>query len=1369
MPTASSADSPSPELHTRPCFRSFFASLFAVTLCLAVWTPAGFAQSSCTGLCLQQTTCPSGTTSITGTVYAPNGSVPLPNVLVYVPNGGSAPDYGVQPLATGVANPPTVSGSPLVSTFSSPNGTFTLQNMPVGTNIPLVIQAGKWRRMISIPTVSACTNTAVAAASTSLPQSPEQFTSLDSIPKIGVVTGQFDNLECTVRQIGVNNSQFTDPAGTGAVNFYLGDNGAGAQIDSNTPTESSLWSTQANVNSYDLLLLPSQSAPNDPAASAANQAKLVSYANAGGRVFTSGDSWDWLYNVSPFSGTAVWDVNQGTSNHTDTGFVDEVSNPYGQIFASWLVSESISGTSGQIPGITGVTKDYGGVIAPTSQWLYVNDSTLGNSLSQIFSFDTPIGAAPGNFLGRVFFKDATYGEVPGGLTTGVTFPAECSNGAAPPSQLVLDFLLFNLSGNLPLPQTLSFTTPAPASAANNTNFTVAATATSNLTVFFTGSGGCSYVDNQNGTATYTMNSATTACSVVASQPGSGPVGAGGPVDYAAAPQVTETTLLPQAITFTMNPPPNAYLSPGPGNQFTVAATGGGSGNPVTFTSSGSCTNVGGNYTMSQIPTTACLVIANQAGDGVNYAAAPTVTQTVQIGQIWYDLSSPPNQPLTAPYGSSFYTVTGTTTSELPPTYSSSGVCSPGPTTEQIVGIPEWSATYTMNSGTGTCTIQVSIAGNATWAAAPTINLTPVTTATKATNTVTLNNVPSSAEYGSSFTISASGLGTGAISYSSDGVVCTNSGATYTMISGTGSCTATATQAADSNYALGSKSGSVAALPANSNVAVQTSGSPSTYGSPVTFTATITSDTGDVRRPNQRKGNAKPNLVGGTVAWSSNTGCGSTNVSSGYPGTATCATSSLSAGSDLVTATYSGDANHTAGSPGSTNQTVNQAASAISVTSVSPSQVAYGSTAAVTVRAQLTWSGSGSPPTAGNVSISGSGLNGTFGTTNCLAPSGDSITCTNVYTPTGTEAAGTYTMAAAFSADTNYKHSSSAQSGNFIITPANCSGIFAPANNATLGGTSATFSWCATGGATAYWIDVGSTPGGNTYYQSGSLPSTTFAQTVNSLPNDGSTVYVTWYAYVSGAWQATAYTYTAFGVSSEKGAIASPAPNSILTGSSAIFTWTAGTVATAYWIDIGSSPGGSQYFQSGNLGNVLTQTVSGLPTNGSTINVTLYSLVSGQWLSNAYTYTAYNQAGARGVLQTPTPGSTLAGSSATFIWTAGTGASAYWLDVGSSAGGNQYSQSGNLGNVLTTTVNTLPTDGSMVYVTLYSLVGGFVDGECLHLHGIEFCDQLCFHHNFSGCGYNTDRVFRYLQLDAQHKSGLRWSGYQLLAGCRDICK
>ena len=64
-----------------------------------------------------------------------------------------------------------------------------------------------------------------------------------------------------------------------------------------------------------------------------------------------------------------------------------------------------------------------------------------------------------------------------------------------------------------------------------------------------------------------------------------------------------------------------------------------------------------------------------------------------------------------------------------------------------------------------------------------------------------------------------------------------------------------------------------------------------------------------------------------------------------------------------------------------------------------------------------------------------------------------------------------------------------------------------------------------------------------------------------------------------------------------------------------------------------------------------------------------------------------------------PGSTLQGSSVTFSWTAGAGATAYWIDAGSTLGGNQYFQSGNIGNVTHYTVTGLPTDGSMVYITL----------------------------------------------------------------------
>jgi hypothetical protein len=249
----------------------------------------------------------------------------------------------------------------------------------------------------------------------------------------------------------------------------------------------------------------------------------------------------------------------------------------------------------------------------------------------------------------------------------------------------------------------------------------------------------------------------------------------------------------------------------------------------------------------------------------------------------------------------------------------------------------------------------------------------------------------------------------------------------------------------------------------------------------------------------------------------------------------------------------------------------------------------------------------------------------------------------------------------------------------------------------------TFDWTADPAATAYWLDVGTVAGGDQYYQSGNLGNI-LTTTVNSLPTNGSTIVATLYALVGGSWTSNSYTYTAFNANSAAGTLTSPVPGSTFTGASVTFGWSAGSGATAYWIDIGSVAGGDQYYQSGNLGNVLTTTVNGLPTNGSTVYVTLYSLISGQWQSNVYTYTAYSLAVAAGTLTTPPPGSTLTSGTITFGWTAGAGASAYWLDVGSVAGGDQYYQSGNLGGALTTTVSGLPTDGSTIYATLYSLIG-----------------------------------------------------------------
>src|SRR5271154_4818263 len=407
----------------RSAMRCLFALLCAVVL-LCAESPA----QTCTGLCLQQVSCTGGgTTSISGTVYAPNGTDPLPNVLVYIPN---APVEAFTPGVSCpvVGTPP--SGSPLVGTTTAVDGTFTLTDVPVGTNVPLVIQSGRWRRQVVVPLTTACANTAF---STRMPQNQSE----GDIPKIAVATGAADQVECVLRKVGIADSEFTDASGTGRINLFSGTNDAGARIDAATLPEGVLMGDVATLNSYDLLMLPCQGAQYVQAND--QLANLIQFANAGGRVYASHFSYVWMYQNGPFAGVAEWDVGQyAESNGTATvnaGFSG------GQALSEWLQLVGASTVPGQI-AISQAKHDINGVIAPTQSWLTLNDSGDGNPVMQ-FVFDAPVGAAT-NQCGRVLFNEY-HVENPTTPPTGVTFPNECSSAAMTPQEKLLEYSLFELT------------------------------------------------------------------------------------------------------------------------------------------------------------------------------------------------------------------------------------------------------------------------------------------------------------------------------------------------------------------------------------------------------------------------------------------------------------------------------------------------------------------------------------------------------------------------------------------------------------------------------------------------------------------------------------------------------------------------------------------------------------------------------------------------------------------------------------------------------------------------------------------------------------------------------------------------------------
>src|SRR5689334_22666376 len=111
---------------------------------------------------MQQSTKCLDTTAISGVVYAPNGILLLLNAIVYVLNGSTTVPYGVMPFVDGVvvgACTCDIFGSPLIFVTFGTDGTFTLKNVFVGTNILFVIQLGRWRRMVTIFMVTECSTT----------------------------------------------------------------------------------------------------------------------------------------------------------------------------------------------------------------------------------------------------------------------------------------------------------------------------------------------------------------------------------------------------------------------------------------------------------------------------------------------------------------------------------------------------------------------------------------------------------------------------------------------------------------------------------------------------------------------------------------------------------------------------------------------------------------------------------------------------------------------------------------------------------------------------------------------------------------------------------------------------------------------------------------------------------------------------------------------------------------------------------------------------------------------------------------------------------------------------------------------------------
>jgi hypothetical protein len=385
----------------------------------------------CTNLCTRQVACAgTATTTVSGTVYAPTppkfgNPDPIVNAIVYVPNAT------VSPFAGGVSCDrcgAAVSGEPLVAAVTGADGKFVLGNVPTGDLVPLVVQLGHWRRQVVIPHVEACVDTALPAELTRLPRNQSE----GDIPLMAMATGKVDTLECVLRKIGLDESEFTLPTSSGRVHLYQQN---GATLGSATPAATTLWTDPTALGRYNMVLLACEGTPLTKTSAA--QKNMIAYANSGGRVFATHFSYTWLYNIAPFSGTATWNVKQTAPADPLTGIIDQTF-PKGEAFARWLALVGASATPGAIQ-IRDPRHDLDAVVAPTQRWVYSTEPAT----VQHFTFNTPVGELAANQCGRVLFSDFHVTDVTS--SEGVLFPKECTDAPLTAQEKVLEYMLFDLA------------------------------------------------------------------------------------------------------------------------------------------------------------------------------------------------------------------------------------------------------------------------------------------------------------------------------------------------------------------------------------------------------------------------------------------------------------------------------------------------------------------------------------------------------------------------------------------------------------------------------------------------------------------------------------------------------------------------------------------------------------------------------------------------------------------------------------------------------------------------------------------------------------------------------------------------------------
>ena len=243
---------------------------------------------------------PTGIGSLVGTVFAPEGTVPISNALLYLSPSMPAP------LAPGVFCDKCVelpAGTPY--TYSKADGTFKLPVYTAGDQY-LVVQKGHFRR--ARPLKVAAGDASIPGVLTTLPGAPDPAKG-DEIPRIGVTFGGFDKIELSLMKLGIKSfdrygkDPFFDPKG----------------LPPSVGQPNDLLNAPEKLAQYHIVLLPcalgglSCGAPSAP-----QKDNLRNFVSAGGKLYVTDYSYEYVNQTWP--GFITWKDKTGNDMNANSAY-----------------------------------------------------------------------------------------------------------------------------------------------------------------------------------------------------------------------------------------------------------------------------------------------------------------------------------------------------------------------------------------------------------------------------------------------------------------------------------------------------------------------------------------------------------------------------------------------------------------------------------------------------------------------------------------------------------------------------------------------------------------------------------------------------------------------------------------------------------------------------------------------------------------------------------------------------------------------------------------------------------------------------------------------------------------------------------------